>query len=256
MHTTITSGFRSCVVLFWIYVNFFATFLDPSDLLDYHHPAIQQLLLDKGWRAKKEKEEIVLEILTYVRDDIAYGFSQKHSIPASQVLTEGMGDSITKSILFMALLRAVGVPCRFHAMTKNKVIFRGLLPKLSYALATRNPYCALVEIQHKGSWHAVERHVIDKSYIQNIQQKYPFHKRGFYGYGIATLDFCTLAEKWDASPFSTKSKVIEEDFGYFNTPDTFFTKNPEAEGYVQSLIYKTCILPSLNKSMLKVRALS
>mgnify|MGYP002241704325 CR=1 FL=1 len=44
------------------------------------------------------------------------------SIPASKVLKDGYGQCNTKGTLFMALLRACGVPCRIHGFTIDKKI--------------------------------------------------------------------------------------------------------------------------------------
>jgi len=230
-----------------------STYLEPSYLLDYRHPTIAQLILNNGWNSNKDHDELIGQIYTFVRDEIAYGFSRHSALRASQVLAEGMGDSITKSTLFMALLRVVGVRCRFYAMTMRKVIFRGLLPKVRQTLATKNSYAALVEIHYKNRWYAIDRHVIDKPYIENILRKYPYHFGGFYGYGIATLDVNSLTQKWNNNHLNRKNRVIEEDLGHFTTPDMFFTEIPEAEKYTQSLPYKTFLRDSLNKSIQLVR---
>ena len=229
------------------------TYLEPSYLLDYRHPTIAQLILSKGWNSNKDYDELIGEIYAFVRDEIEYGFSRHSALRASQVLAEGMGGSIPKSILFMALLRAVGVPCRFYAMTIRKVIFRGLLPKVRRTFATKNSYAALVEIRYKSRWYAVDRHVIDKPYIKGILKQHPFHVGGFYGYGIATLDFSTLTKQWNENHLNRKSRVIEEDLGPFTTPDSFFSRVPEAERYTQSLFYKAFLRDHLNKSIQLVR---
>lgn len=230
-----------------------STYLEPSYLLDYRDPTIDHLVSSKGWNVEIANEELIREIYTYVRDEIAYGYTKSFATPASGVLAEKQGNSITKSILFMALLRSRGIPCRFYAMTKSTVIFRGLLPGFRYKLARRHPYCAMVEILYKDKWVAVEGHIIDKPYIQNVQHKYPLHKRSFYGYGIATLDFYNLDKEWDVSSVIMQSRVIKRDLGPFNTPDTFFSQVPQAEGYAQSLIYKAFTRPRLNRSIQKMR---
>jgi hypothetical protein len=229
------------------------TYLEPSYLLDYRHPTIEQLIRGNGWNSDKDHDELIGDIFTFVRDEIEYGFSRHSCIRASQVLAEGMGDSIPKSTLFMALLRAVGVPCRFYAMTMRTLVFRGLLPKFRQRLAAKNSYAALVEIRHKGRWYAVDRHVIDKPYIESIVKKHPYHIGGFYGYGIATLDFNALTRQWNENHLNKKSRVVEQDLGAFTTPDRFFSQVPEAQRYTQSLSYKAFLRDSLNKSIQVVR---
>ncbi|MBI9096679.1 MAG: transglutaminase domain-containing protein [Sphaerochaeta sp.] len=89
-------------------------YLESSHLLDYTHPAIQQLIRANGWDTPKTKKDLIGEVYTFVRDEIAYGYTKSFSLSASKILAKGYGNCITKSTLLMALLRAVGVPCHDH----------------------------------------------------------------------------------------------------------------------------------------------
>ncbi|CAH8720987.1 transglutaminase-like domain-containing protein, partial [Paenibacillus thiaminolyticus] len=53
-------------------------------------------------------------------------------IPASEVLRDGRGQCNTKSILLMALLRKVGIPCRIHGFYIDKRMQKGALTGLVY----------------------------------------------------------------------------------------------------------------------------
>jgi transglutaminase-like putative cysteine protease len=76
--------------------------LRATGLLDFSNPSIQRL----------------------VDDDIT----------ASNVLADGYGQCNTKATLLMTLLRAVDVPCRFHATTIHKRLQRGVVTGLFYRL--------------------------------------------------------------------------------------------------------------------------
>ena len=230
------------------------TYLEPSHLLDYPHPAIKQLIVSKGWDTPKTKADLIGEVYTFVRDEIAYGYTRSFSIPASQILTSAYGNCITKSTLLMALLRAVGIPCRFHAMTIRKVIFRGLLPKLSYKLVIKHPYHAWIEIQYNNKWLAMEGHIVDRPYIAKLQAKFPDYMGSFYGYGIAVLNFRNPDNRWNEDSTYVQNQAIEEDLGIFDTPDDFFSQYPESIAYTQSLRYRAIIRGKLNKSIMAVRA--
>ena len=231
-----------------------SSYLEPTPLLDYTHPDIEQLITRKGWNTIKEKSEVIGEVYSFVRDEITYGYTSSFSIPASQILHKGYGNCITKSTLLIALLRAVGIPCRFHAMTMSKVIFRGLLPGLSYKMAIKPLYHAWVEVQYNNKWLAMEGHIVDRPYIAKLQTKFPDYMGSFYGYGIAVLNFRNPNNRWSETNTYVQNLAIEEELGVFNTPDTFFSQYPAADAYTQSLRYKTLIRRHLNKSIMAVRS--
>ncbi len=228
-------------------------YLGPSTLLDYSHPSIEKLIQSKGWNPIADDPKVIKEIYLFVRDEIAYGYTKSFSIPASQVLAYGLGNGITKSTLFMALLRAVGIPCRIHAMVISKVIFRGLLSGVCYRIADRHPYRAWVEIQYKDTWYAIDGFIIDSLYMANLQQKFINQKGSFYGYGIAVLDFRNRDNKWNNNHIFVQNKAIEKDLGNFHTPDAFFSGVPKAENYGRALRYRAIICPHLNKSIQRIR---
>lgn len=227
--------------------------LELSQLLDYTHPSIEQLVASKGWNFIQGDASLIREIFLFVRDEIPYGYTKSIAIPASRVLSDRMGNGITKSTLFMALLRAVGIPCRFQALMMNKIIFRGLLSGLCYKISEKHVFRARVELRFKGTWHLLEEYVIDSPYIQKLQQKYSNQKGSFFGYGITVLDFRNPDNRWNNNQVFKQNRAIEENLGSFYTPDDFFSEIPKAESYAKSLRYKTIIRNCLNRSIQKVR---
>ena len=227
--------------------------LELSQLLDYTHPSIEQLVASKGWNFIQGDASLIREIFLFVRDEIAYGYTKSFAIPASRVLAERVGNGITKSTLFMALLRSVGIPCRFHAMAMSKVIFRGLLPCLCYKITDKYIFHARVELQFMDKWYPAEGFVIDKAYLEKNQQKFINQKGSFYGYGIAVLDFKNPDNLWNNNHLFVQNKAIKKNLGSFDTPDNFFTQVPESESYTKTLRYKALICNCLNRSIQKVR---
>jgi len=228
-------------------------YLESSPLLNYTHPSIEHLIGSRGWNTFTDDAELIREVYLFVRDEIAYGYTKSFTLPASQVLADQVGNGITKSTLLMAILRAVGIPCRFHAMMISKVIFRGLLSGIPYRIADKHPFRACVELQDKGKWYALEGYIIDRAYMQKLQQRFPNQKTSFYGYGIAVMDFKNPENKGIFNQKFGKNKAMEEDLGAFPTPDAFFTEVPRAESYAKDLRYKAIICGSLNRSIQKMR---
>lgn len=227
--------------------------LEPSLLLDYSHPSIEQLIESRNWNAITDDAELIKEVYLFVRDEIAYGYTKSFAIPASQVLSCRCGNGITKSTLFMALLRAVGIPCRFQAMTMSKVIFRGLLSGLSYKIADKSPFRARVELQFMDKWYPLEGYIIDRPYMLKLQQRFVNQKGSFYGYGIAVMDFKNPDNIWNSNHIFVQNKAVEKVLGTFDTPDAFFSEVPRAELYAKDLRYKAIICDRLNRSIQRVR---
>lgn len=86
-------------------------YIRETRLLDYTHPAIQMLVeeLDLPYRSDREK---ISHLYEYVRREIRPVRYTRKRRPASMILRKHRGDDISKTILFMALLRAGGIPCR------------------------------------------------------------------------------------------------------------------------------------------------
>lgn len=228
-------------------------YLEASNLLDYTHPSITNLIASKGWHSIKEQTDLINEVYSFVRDEIEYGHTKSYALRASQVLELGYGNCLAKTILLMALLRAVWVPCRFHAMTISRVIFRGLLHGVCYKMVKRQQYHACVEILFNNKWLDIEGHIIDKAYLLKLQQKFPDYMGSFFGYGIAVLNFKNPENRWGESHTYVQNKAIEKDIGIFDTPDVFFSKFPDAETYTHTFLYKTIIRGRLNNSIMALR---
>ena len=63
----------------------------------------------------------------FVRDEVTFGYNASDDLPASRVLADHIGQCNTKGTLLMALLRAVGVACRFHRFTIDKALQKGAI---------------------------------------------------------------------------------------------------------------------------------
>jgi transglutaminase-like putative cysteine protease len=98
---------------------------------------MQRLIAEHRWRDLNTYERIGA-VYDFVRNEIAFGYNARDDLPASQVLADGIGQCNTKGTLLMALLRGVGVPCRFHGFTIDKTLQKGAITGLAYRLAPRN----------------------------------------------------------------------------------------------------------------------
>ena len=86
----------------------------------------------------------------------------------------------------MALLRAVGVACRFHRFTIDKALQKGAITGVAYRLAPRNIIHSWVEIWSAGQWIRLEGFILDRTYLRALQRRFVHHRGPFCGYGVAT----------------------------------------------------------------------
>ena len=132
-----------------------ALYLSQTHMLDYDNYRIQELIRDRGWRELPEFERI-RSIYNFIRDEIRFGYNVDDSIPASKVLKDGYGQCNTKGTLFMALLRAVGIPCRVHGFTIRKELQEGAMTGFVYKQAPKNIFHSWVEVYLEGKWYELE----------------------------------------------------------------------------------------------------
>lgn len=99
----------------------FTNYLRETKILDYSSKQIQLLVEGRGWKNLPETER-VKAIYNFVKDEILFGYNVDDGVKASRVLKDGYGQCNTKGTLFMALLRASGIPCRIHGFTIDKIL--------------------------------------------------------------------------------------------------------------------------------------
>ena len=229
-------------------------YIQPTPLLNYNDTSIVQLIEQHAWNSMHNESELIGSIYAFVQDEIPYGYTKSFELSASQVLHKGYGNCITKSTLLMALFRAVGIPCRFHAFTVSKILFRGLLKGLRYQMTPETIHHSWVEIFTNGSWLEIEGHIIDRPYLRNLQIKFSDYTGSFYGYGIAVLNFKNPPIQWNDEHTYIQNKVIEKDLGNYESPDAFFKEFPEAESCSKGFRYRHFLRPAINKNILAIRS--
>ena len=127
------------------------TYLRETKMLDYSNPSIRALIQEKNWRTLDMFERIK-SIYNFVRDDIHFGYNIDDNISASKVLKDGYGQCNTKATLFMALLRACGIPCRIHGFTIDKKLQQGAMTGFVYRNAPKNIFHSWVEVYFEERW--------------------------------------------------------------------------------------------------------
>ncbi len=225
----------------------------PSRLLDFGHPDIGRLVAERGW-SRLPLFERIGAVYAFVRDDIRFGYNASDDLPASDVLADGIGQCNTKSTLLMALLRAVGVPCRFHGFTIDKALQKGAVTGLWYRLAPRSIIHSWVEVSFDGRWVNLEGFILDKPYLSALQRRFADQSGPFCGFGAATPDLRKPPVDWVGEDTYIQRDGINHDFGLYDTPDDFYARHGTNLRGPKRWLYVNLVRQLMNRNLELIRA--
>lgn len=226
--------------------------LSSTTLLDFNHPSIVALVQARGWPQQSERDRIAAAY-AYVRDEVEFGYNKSDDLKASEVLADGYGQCNTKSTLMMALLRALGIPCRFHGFTIDKQLQRGAITGVAYLLAPRNIIHSWVEAWTGDRWSRLEGFILDKPYLTALQQRFSEHRGAFCGYGAATPDLQCPQVDWDGGDTFIQRDGINQDFGVFENPDEFYARHGVNVKGARRWLFQHVIRQQMNGNVARIR---
>ena len=212
-------------------------YLLETRMLDYSNHRIQALVNEEKWEELDEFNRIKA-VYNYVRDEILFGYNVDDNIAASKVLSDGYGQCNTKGTLFMALLRAVKIPCRVHGFTIDKELQKGAMTGLIYKNAPRNVLHSWVEVFYDNTWYELEGFILDKAYLEKLQKINKDCEGAFCGYGVAVKDFKNPVIDWNGNNTYIQSEGINQDFGIYDSPDELFREHRQEMSRVKTFLYR------------------
>ena len=192
----------------------------PTRLLDFTHPAIEGLVAQRGWRQLAPFERIGA-VYDFVRNEIAFGYNAGDELPASAVMADGIGQCNTKATLLMALMRAVGIACRFHGFTIDKALQRGAITGVAYQLAPASILHSWVEVLFEDRWVRLEGFILDKPYLSALQAEFADVEGSFCGFGVATTSLLSPMIDWRGQDTFIQKEGINQDFGVYDGVPSF-----------------------------------
>ncbi|MEX1191263.1 MAG: transglutaminase domain-containing protein [Brumimicrobium sp.] len=230
----------------------FNKYLKRTEILDFDTDSIKVLIKEKGWCEMADSEK-VKHIYNYVRDEVKFGYNVSDSISASQVLKDGYGQCNTKANLFMALLRAVGIPNRIHGFTIHKELQKGVITGVWYKLSPNSILHSWVEVYVSGEWFNLEGLILDKPYLKALQNKFSGCKTTFCGYGAYTDNFQKPQVDWEQNHTYIQEKGINQDYGLFDTPDEFYQRHQQKLSPLKKWVYENYVRHLMNKNVERIR---
>jgi len=184
-------------------------FLEVTRYIDYENPAIRETVeeLTKGSSNDIEK---AVRIHDFVRDEIGFGWAAEfYDQKASEVLRSGIGFCNTKGTLFVAMLRAAGIPARQHFVNINATIISDFIsPGTSYV---DHSY---TEVFLADRWIAVDSYIVDLPLFIAAKSKLENEGR-ILGYGIHAQG----SPYWDGRTDSYSQYFEDGDFKSLTTTD-------------------------------------
>lgn len=227
-------------------------YLNDTAMLNYHEQEIAKLVMAKKWNNLDEYNKIGA-IYSYVQNDILLGYNKRDNLTATEVLADGIGQCNTKAVLLMALLRAVGIPCRLHAAKVTKIFQRSLMPKIMARLAPPFIVHTWVEVYYNGEWLCLEGVIADKAYISGLRQIFPNYKGEFFDYAVAVKDFGSLQIVWRGESTAIQQQAIREDLGIYDSPDEFYVKYKQNYRGIKKFLYENIGRKIMTKNVAKIR---
>ncbi len=227
-------------------------YLKETTLLNYQSQEIKDLIEANKWNDLNDFDKIGA-IYDYVQNKILLGYNKYDNLTATQVLSDGIGQCNTKAILLMALLRAVGVPCRLHGTKVTKEFQRSLMPKIMAKLAPSLIVHTWVEVYYNGEWLSLEGVITDKAYIFGLQKLYPDYKGKFFDYAVAVKDFGNLQIDWIGQNTTVQQQAVKEDLSVFDSPDEFYAEYKQEYTGLKKFMYENIGRKIMTRAVAKIR---
>lgn len=198
-------------------------FLAATDVIDAGHPEVVRVAREVTGGATSDREKAV-RLHDHVRDEVLFGFQSRfYAVRASEVLEAGVGYCNTKSTLFVALLRAAGVPARQRFVDIDAGILRGITSPPGSMVDH-----SFTEVWLDGRWVATDSYIVDPGLMSVARAKLEAEGRSL-GYGAHVRG----TNEWDGatdafSQFVDPENTSTRDFGVHSDVMAFYRDTPDA----------------------------
>ena len=202
-----------------------------------------------------EKSNQIKAAYDFCRQEIQFGYNPGgDAIPASEVLSDGIGQCNTKAILFIALLRAMNIECRLHAYTVDKRMQKGAVGRTAYLVAPKEIIHTTVEVEYGNDRVNLEGIILDDDYIAGVRNLFSGHEGSFCGYAIGVEDFQNPSIEFRGSDTAIQSTSILQDLGVYRSPDEFYKKHGTNTTGLKQVVYKTALHRLMNRNVRNIRS--
>ncbi len=202
-------------------------YLEPTELCDSDNEEVKKKAQELTKDAANPKQAAI-RIFHFVRDQIPFGV-EHNDAKASDTLRKGTGHCVPKANLQVALLRAIGIPARYHQVVLSKEVLKGILPDRIHKMLPEkiwyHPWC---ECYLSGKWISCES-LFDKALYDAAVRKEVLSKEQ-----IPMID-------WDGeNDLTMVGSWMLEDKGTFSSLDDVFREaesESNAPGFVSRIVF-------------------
>ena len=178
-----------------------ARHLGATAYIDLASPPIARRASEARAGGRSDRDT-ALTLFELVRDEVRFGFAGGFwDMPASQVLLGRRGYCNTKSTLFVALLRAAGIPARQVFVDIDAAVLHGIIDP-------GTPFVdhSYTEIFLNGAWRPTDAYIVDTPLFAVAQARLGSEKR-LLGYGVHV----TGTNIWDGtSPSYAQYNILDK----------------------------------------------
>lgn len=235
-----------------------SAFLAPTPVIDSDHPATvaKASELVRGIEGDASDTDVqrqrALAVYRFVRDEVRFGFEPAfYEMKASSVLRARRGYCNTKSTLFVALLRAAGVPARPVFVDLDARLLSGVIsPGTVYV---DHSY---TEVWLDGRWVAVDSYITDPAFFERAQARlsetggdlgFGVHARGVNDWDGVSDSFAQYVN--DDGALGSRTPTVHADvMAYYRDADDPFNRKPPLFGAIARLTF-----PSVNARIDELR---
>lgn len=202
-----------------------AVFLASTNVIDAEHPLVVATVNDLLEPGLSDREKAV-RIHNFVRDEIRFGWQREfYEVRASEVLTSRIGYCNTKSTLFIAMLRAAGIPARPYFVDLDTRLLSGIIN-------TGTPYVdhSFTEVLLEGQWVRTDSYIVDASLFAAARDRleregrmigYGIHRQGTVEWNGRDDAFSQFVNDGSSPSFTTRDHGVHADVL------TFYRDEPE-----------------------------
>ena len=201
----------------------FEEYLSDTYIINFKCDEIKKLINEKKWRMM-EGRECISSIYEFVRDEVKYSIPYKTNSKASIILKTMKGDSYTKAVLLMSLLRGSGIPARIHLYKVYKHLMFGILDKKHLKRLPDELNNFVVEAYFDKEWIGLEGVILDSQYVSGIKMILNNRTGAYIGYGLGVSDINNITNCFNATTTYIRNKAISQDVGIYSSPDEIVDK--------------------------------
>lgn len=222
-------------------------------LVDYDNVMVREIAERLTTDADTPHDKLK-NLFYYVRDEIRFGYPVGGDlVSASSTITLGKGQCNTKSTLFLALCKVVGIPARIHFALINKEIQRGLFTGVGYKLMPPLLSHSWIEVEIEGEWRRIDSYINDKDYYLAARAELE-KKHWDTGYSVSCPGGdCSCEFNIDQEKF-VQMGAVEVDQGIWDDPfDYYETDNYHNRPGTMKMILYRLIISGINNRVESMR---